>query len=133
MTIFIDASALVAILAEEADWQDLADRLDTDTRCLSSAMAAREAVAALCRSYSYTVTRARAEVDHYLLMGKVAFVAIGAGEYEVAADAYARFGKGRHRAALNMGDCFAYACARTNDARLLFKGQDFAMTDIDAA
>jgi ribonuclease VapC len=44
--------------------------------------------------------------------------------------AYAKFGKGRHAAALNMGDCFAYACAKANRARLLFKGDDFAKTDI---
>ena len=51
----------------------------------------------------------------------------------VAADAYAHFGKGRHPAALNMGDCFAYACAKANKAKLLFKGNDFSKTDIDVA
>jgi ribonuclease VapC len=41
-----------------------------------------------------------------------------------------RYGKGRHPARLNMGDCFAYACAKTNDARLLYKGDDFSHTDL---
>jgi len=50
-----------------------------------------------------------------------------------AADAFARFGKGRHAADLTMGDCFAYACARTRGVPLLFKGGDFAQTDITAA
>ncbi|HET6195707.1 MAG TPA: type II toxin-antitoxin system VapC family toxin, partial [Acetobacteraceae bacterium] len=54
-------------------------------------------------------------------------------EFDLATEAYAQFGKGRHPAALNMGDCFAYACARTNGARLLFKGRDFARTDIEPA
>ncbi len=53
--------------------------------------------------------------------------------FEIAVEAYAQFGKGRHPAALNMGDCFAYACTRTNDARLLFKGEEFARTDIEPA
>jgi len=49
---------------------------------------------------------------------------------ELALDAYARYGKGRHRAALNMGDCFAYACAKANRAKLLYKGDDFVHTDL---
>ena len=48
-------------------------------------------------------------------------------------DAYARFGKGRHPAKLNMGDCYAYACAKANRASLLFTGQDFTKTDIAVA
>jgi ribonuclease VapC len=55
---------------------------------------------------------------------------IGEREYELAAEADADFGKGRHPAALNMGDCFAYACAKANDAALMFKGEDFSKTDI---
>ena len=60
-------------------------------------------------------------------------VGIGEREFELAADAYAQFGKGRHPAALTMGDCFAYACARANRARLVFTGHDFARTDINFA
>ena len=54
-------------------------------------------------------------------------------EFELAIEAYARFGKGRHPAALNMGDCHAYACARAHGAALLFKGNDFLKTDIPRA
>ena len=53
--------------------------------------------------------------------------------YEAAERAFERFGKGRHAAGLNMGDCFAYACARVNRAKLLFKGEDFPKTDIPSA
>jgi ribonuclease VapC len=60
-------------------------------------------------------------------------VPIGGLEFDLAADAYARFGKGRHPAKLNMGDCYAYACAKANQARLLFKGGDFVKTDIEPA
>jgi ribonuclease VapC len=57
-------------------------------------------------------------------------VAITDREWVISAEAYARFGKGRHPAALNMGDCFAYACAESNSARLLYKGDDFSRTDL---
>jgi ribonuclease VapC len=60
-------------------------------------------------------------------------VPIGGREFDLAADAHARFGKGRHPAKLNMGDCYAYACARANHARLPFKGADFVKTDIEPA
>ena len=60
-------------------------------------------------------------------------IEIGPAEALAALDAYARFGKGRHPARLNMGDCFAYACARIHNAPLLFKGEDFARTDVVGA
>jgi uncharacterized protein with PIN domain len=60
-------------------------------------------------------------------------VGIGERELDLAADAYTRFGRGRHPAALNMGDCFAYACARANQTPLLFKGDDFGRTDSETA
>ena len=61
------------------------------------------------------------------------FVAMGEREYELAVEAYERFGKGRHPASLNMGDCHAYACAKAHGARLLFKGNDVSQTDISQA
>lgn len=73
---------------------------------------------------------ARAYIQRYLHAGRFQYVAIGEKEFELAADAYARFGKGRHPAALNSGDCFAYACAKSHQAKLLYKGADFAMTDL---
>lgn len=57
-------------------------------------------------------------------------VVIGSQELGIALDAYEAYGKGRHRAKLNMGDCFAYACAKTNGARLLYVGNDFTHTDL---
>ncbi len=133
MTIFADASALVAILAREPDALDLSDCLRGDPDRLCSALAAWEALAGLCRSHSYPAETAREDVR--ALLGALGFrlVPVGHREYDLAADAYARFGKGRHPAGLNMGDCFAYACAKANDARLLFKGEDFARTDVRPA
>lgn len=60
-------------------------------------------------------------------------VAFDSSHMEQARDAFRRFGKGRHRAALNFGDCCAYGLARTLELPLLFKGNDFALTDIKRA
>jgi ribonuclease VapC len=84
----------------------------------------------LCRTHTFSVPSARAVVQSFIESNDLRCVGIGEREFELAAQAYAEFGKGRHRAALNMGDCFAYACARANRARLLFKGDDFSKTDI---
>jgi ribonuclease VapC len=92
-----------------------------------------ETVAGLCRSYQFSVSDARKRVRLFLETLDFRFVAIGEPEFEAAVDAYERFGKGRHKAALNLGDCYAYACAKTNRANLLFTGDDFTKTDIVAA
>ena len=89
-----------------------------------------ETVSGLCRSYAIPVPAARTQVRRFLDVGQFDLVAIAEQEAEIALDAYARFGKGRHPAALNMGDCFAYACAKSNGAKLLYKGADFAQTDL---
>jgi ribonuclease VapC len=63
----------------------------------------------------------------------IEIASLGEREYDLAIQAYADFGKGRHPASLNMGDCFAYACAKAHRATLLFKGNDFGKTDIRIA
>lgn len=128
--IFADASALISLIAGEADADALADCLERERVRLCSALSVWETVAGLCRSHLISVEAARVHTRRFLDAGGFTFVAIGDGEYEIALEAYARFGKGRHPAALNMGDCFAFACARANGARLLFKGNDFVLTDI---
>jgi ribonuclease VapC len=133
VTIFADASALVAIVAREAEALALVDCLDADERRLCSALSAWETVAGLARSYMFSVPSARVRVRLFLDTMDFSFVGIGEREFDMASEAYAQFGKGRHPAALNMGDCFAYACARANSARLLFKGEDFRRTDIEPA
>lgn len=130
---FVDASAAIAILSGESDAEALAHKLEQAERVLVSPLALYEAVAGLARKRACPVEEAQVLVD--LFVGE-----IGAQVIEIspdigrgAIDAFARFGKGRHRADLNMGDCFAYACARDRDVPLLFKGNDFIHTDIVAA
>ena len=133
MSIFLDASALIAIMAAEPEALDLAACLEPEPSRLCSAVAAWETVAGLCRSYMFSVESARARVRLFCDTLDIALVPIGEREYDLALQAYAEFGRGRHPAALNMGDCFAYACARASNASLLFKGDDFARTDIRSA
>lgn len=128
--IFADASALIAIIADEVDADRLSDLLEADAVRLCSPLSVWETVAGLCRSYMFSVPSAREHVGRFLETADIKFVPIGEKEFEVATDAYAQFGKGRHPAGLNMGDCYAYACAKVHGAKLLFKGNDFAKTDV---
>ena len=131
--IFVDASALIAIIVGEPEAAELADRLEAERLRSCSALSVWETVAGLCRSYIFSVPAARTHVHRFLNAANLQFVGIGEREFALASDAYAEYGKGRHPAALNMGDCFAYACARANRAKLLFKGEDFSKTDIESA
>lgn len=131
--IFVDASALVSMAARESDAVILAGILETDPARLCSAIALWEAAAGLCRSHMFSVESARDRLNRLRDLVGLQLVSIGEREHEIALQAYAQFGKGRHPAALNMGDCFAYACAKANDAALLCKGDDFSRTDIRIA
>jgi ribonuclease VapC len=131
--IFIDASALISIVAREPDALELAAKLDADQARLCSAMSLWETATGLCRSYMFSVESAQNRVQAVRQRLGLQLVPIGEPEHDLALQAYAQFGKGRHPAALNMGDCFAYACAKAHRAALLFKGDDFTKTDIRPA
>jgi ribonuclease VapC len=131
---FVDASAMVAILTREAEADLLADRLDEARRPITSPIALFEAVAGLCRKRHASVEEALADLREFLEAAGIRLVAITAEDGEAALLAFSRYGKGRgHPAQLNMGDCFAYAVAKTHRTSLLFKGEDFSRTDIPSA
>lgn len=131
--IFVDASALISMMTGEDDADALADRLETDPLRLCSTISTWETVAGLYHAYTLSVSAARAEVKSFITLNEFKFVSIGEREFDLATEAYAKFGKRKHPAGLNLGDCFAYACAKANDAALLFKGDDFSKTDIRKA
>jgi ribonuclease VapC len=131
--IVLDASAMVSLLTGEDDADDLADRLADDAARFTSPIAVFETAAALMRKRGYDMAEARDLIDRFLVVASVRIAPIGAPEGELALTAFDRFGKGRHRASLNLGDCFAYATAKSLGARLLFKGGDFPLTDVEAA
>lgn len=131
---FLDASAIVAMMTDEEDAASLAHRLDRAEKRLTSAIAIYEATAALARLKGRGVADAADGVSEFLRRLRITVVAVPPATAQLAVDAFARFGKGRgHPAQLNMSDCFAYACARYFGEPLLFKGSDFSRTDIEAA
>ncbi len=129
---FIDASAMVAMLTDEPDGDRLARVLEGDQGPITSAIAIYETAARLMSKSSLSGEEARRTVEEFLRTTNVRVVAIGEREAEMALRAFERFGKRRHPAGLNMGNCFAYACAKVHGAPLLFIGDDFSLTDVNA-
>jgi ribonuclease VapC len=131
---FVDASAIVAMMTDENDAKQLAARLEMSKARLTSAIAVFEATAGVARVLALPVAQALEEVAKFLELMEIEVVALPPEVGPIAIDAFARFGKGRrHTAQLNMGDCFAYACARHYGQQILFKGSDFSKTDIEQA
>lgn len=124
--IVVDTSVYVAILRAEPEVRAFAEALATGRELFISAANYVECtMVAIGRGLA-----ARNDLDSWLERRRIAIAPLDAHQARIAADAFARFGKGRHPAALNYGDCFAYALARSLDAPLLFKGDDFGLTDI---
>lgn len=126
----VDASAIVAILGREPEADRLSTRLRAAPRRSTHPISIYEAVLAVERLTRGTADRARALVDDFMSDLDVEVLGIGSAEAAAATDAFARYGKGRHPASLNMGDCFSYAVAKLRGAPLLYKGDDFALTDL---
>ena len=126
--IAVDTSIFVAITRKEPDALDLGNVLArAGTRWMSAANYLECAMVAEGRFGG------RSQLDEWLRTRQVGIHLVDHGMAETAADAFARYGKGRHPAALNYGDCFACALAKHLRAPLLFKGEDFARTDIESA
>ena len=131
---FVDASAVVAILTREAEADRFADIIEQDAAPIISPIAIFEAVAGIARKRRSTIEEAADDVDDMLAASGITPVAITPEDARAALVAFARYGKGRgHPAQLNLGDCFAYAVAMRYRTTLLFKGEDFARTDIRSA
>ncbi|MGE5268224.1 MAG: type II toxin-antitoxin system VapC family toxin [Thiohalocapsa sp.] len=127
---FVDASALVAILAAEDDADSLSARLINAEKLITSPMAIYEAAVGLARARQSSIVDAFEAVSKLLANGDAEIVPITAEIGRAAITALERYGRGRHAAQRNMGDCFAYACAKTLGVPLLYKGDDFTLTDI---
>ena len=128
---FVDASAIVAILTSEPEADSLADLLEAAPRSITSPIAVFEAVLGICRKHHSGIDEAQQDVREFLRIAAIQIVPIDAHDAEAALDAFARYGKGRgHPAQLNLGDCFAYAMTKSHRTSLLYKGEDFAKTDL---
>ncbi|BAT59998.1 ribonuclease VapC30 [Variibacter gotjawalensis] len=138
---FIDASALVAVLLDEPDADALIDRFDEFQGQLRfSALTRYEAAISLARAKTLETNRKPAaemietalkRVDGLLAELGAEEVPIAGSIGTLAVEAAARYGKAvAHAADLNFGDCFSYACAKSLGTRLIYKGNDFALTDL---
>ena len=130
---FVDASALTAMLTDERNARTLLSRLQNYPRRTTSPLAVWETVVAVARVLGLPIGDASGAVEDFLKLMGIAVVAVAPETRRIALDAYDRYGKSRHPAALNFGDCFAYACARHEGVPLLYKGDDFPQTDIETA
>lgn len=125
----VDSSALLAVLFDEPDSEQY-DTLMANVPCLLSVVNALE---------SAIVVESRGgrdggdSLDDYLVASGITLIPVTEEQFSEARTAWRRFGKGRHPAALNFGDCFAYSLAKTTGEPLLFKGLDFGRTDIESA
>ncbi len=130
---FIDASALTAMLVDEDDARELLGRLQATSTRLTSPLAVWETAIAVARVLDLPIGEAAAAIARYLALIKIVVVPVAPETAAIALSAFERYGKGHHPARLNFGDCFAHACARHLGQPLMFKGGDFLQTDIEAA
>lgn len=129
--IVVDTSALAAIVLKEPERERFLSILMAQSRKAMSAASVVEAALVYAKSFAPEFVEAQLYSDLQILQIEV--VDVGMEHVRLAVEAAMRFGKGRHPARLNLGDCFSYALARSLDAPLLFKGDDFAHTDIRPA
>jgi ribonuclease VapC len=127
---FIDASVFAAILGGEDDELAWAAAVRDASQPKTSAIALWEAARAVSRLNEVDSDAAISDLRAFVGRRGIEVVGIGIDEAVEALHVHDRYGKGNHPAKLNMGDCFAYACARLNNAKLLYKGDDFAKTDL---
>lgn len=125
----IETSALVAMLTDEPEAQRFEAAVEADPVRLMSTASYLEAAIVVEQRFGEPGGR---ELDLWLHRAGVDLVGVDAEQADIARSAYRRFGKGRNRAGLNYGDCFAYALAKVSGEPLLYKGDDFAHTDIGA-
>jgi ribonuclease VapC len=126
----IDASALIACLLDEPERIRFVNAIDADPVKLISVVGLVEA--------SFVVLSRKGEtgfsdLELFVSRARIDRVPVDVSQADLAVQAFRRFGKGRHPARLNIGDCFAYALARATGEPLLFKGADFSRTDITPA
>jgi ribonuclease VapC len=124
----LDTSAILAILQGEPERRKFNEAIEAaETRSLSTASFV-ECSMVLESRYGPDGVR---DLDLFIAKAQISLVPVDVEQAELARRAFRDYGKGRHPAGLNFGDCFAYALARATDAQLLFKGNDFTETDIE--
>ena len=131
---FVDSSAVVAILASEPEAAELAARLEAAPRAICSGHVILESAMRLSTLLGLSPTTADELITRMVRTAGIEVVPITEEIAHRAVAAFERYGKGRGSAAsLNFGDCLSYACAQAHGTALLYKGGDFSHTDISRA
>ncbi|MBV8937524.1 MAG: type II toxin-antitoxin system VapC family toxin [Alphaproteobacteria bacterium] len=125
----IDTSAVIAVLLNEANAPRITQAIETGSPRLFSAASLLEASIVIESRKGENGGR---ELDLLIYRADIEIVPLDQDQAEIARIAWRRFGKGRHPAALNYGDCFAYALAKSRRLPLLYQGEDFSQTDIES-
>ena len=126
----IDTSAILAILNLEPEAETFSEALQNDpVRLLSAGTALELSIIVKARKEETGIQ----ELDFFIYKAGIEVVSFDKKQLNLARYAFSEYGKGRHPASLNFGDCFAYALCKTSGQPLLFKGADFVQTDIVAA
>jgi len=129
--VIIDTSAIIAILSDEPERQAFNKAIEESAgACLMSTATFVEASLVIESSRGYDGLR---DFDLLLATAAIGLVAVDIEQAHIARQAFRQYGKRRHKAGLNFGDCFAYALSKTTGLPLLFKGNDFSKTDIESA
>jgi ribonuclease VapC len=128
--VIIDTSAIVAILAGEPDAAHFAQLIENDSTPRIGATTLLEVSIVLTRWFGESANSA---LDAFVREAGAEIVVFDLPQLRAAQGAYLRYGKGRHPAGLNFGDCMSYALAKVCGESLLFKGDDFSQTDVDIA
>ncbi len=123
----VDTSAILAILRDEPERRQFTEAIESADEILMSTASFVEASLVLEATRGYEGLR---DLDLLLAKAVVEFVSVDLEQAHIARKAFRNFGKGRHAAKLNFGDCFSYALAITTNSPLLFKGNDFSQTDV---
>jgi ribonuclease VapC len=126
----VDTSAIVAVLLVALEAGQFSRALADAPRTLMSAVT-RVELSFVAEGRKGSI--GRAVLEDFLRQSHIEVVPVSLQHAELAIDAFRRFGRGRHRAGLNIGDCFSYALAKATGEPLLFKGDDFGHTDIRPA
>lgn len=131
---FIDTSAIVALLTDEPDAARYAGLIGQAETPLTSGLVVLEAAMRLSSMLDIDPVLVETRIRAFLDDAAITIIPIDGDTATAAVAAFAAYGKGRgHPAQLNLADCMSYACARTHGVPLLFKGDDFSRTDIEVA
>ena len=125
----VDTSVIIAILRDEPDAAEIREILGQPQICRMSAVNYVETGVVVDSNRNPVLSR---RLDDLLRVVQIGIEPVTVEQARIAREAYRDFGKGRHRAGLNLGDCFAYALAKEKGETLLFKGDDFCHTDIQS-